>query len=93
VDGRIIRNIGDAIAFAPEQETRPGVDRRVEVLHTLERAREHRGSVCCGASILGSKSLRLSISLRWPAAIPIAAVKNACRRESFAGRNDSGALL
>jgi hypothetical protein len=39
VDGRIIRNIEDAIGFAREQETRPGVDRRDEVLHTLERAR------------------------------------------------------
>jgi hypothetical protein len=39
VDGRIIRNIEDAIAFVREQETRPGVDRRDEVLHTLERAR------------------------------------------------------
>ena len=39
VDGRIIRNIEDAIAFAREQETRPGVDRRDEVVHTLERAR------------------------------------------------------
>jgi hypothetical protein len=39
VDGRIIRNIEDAMAFAREQETRPGVDRRDEVLHTLELAR------------------------------------------------------
>ena len=39
VDGRIIRNIEDAIAFAREQEARPGVDRRDEVLHALERAR------------------------------------------------------
>jgi hypothetical protein len=39
VDGRVIRNIEDAIAFAREQETRPGVDRRDEVLHSLERAR------------------------------------------------------
>jgi hypothetical protein len=28
VDGRIIRNIDDAIVFAREQEARPGVDRR-----------------------------------------------------------------
>jgi hypothetical protein len=39
VDGRIIRNIEDAIVFAREQEARPGVDRRDEVLHALERAR------------------------------------------------------
>ena len=38
VDGRIIRNIEDAMAFAREHETRPGVDRRDEVLHMLERA-------------------------------------------------------
>jgi hypothetical protein len=40
LDGRIIRNIADAIAFAREQEARPGVDRRDEVLHALERARD-----------------------------------------------------
>jgi hypothetical protein len=39
VDGRIIRNMEDAISFAREQEARPGVDRRDEVLHALERAR------------------------------------------------------
>ncbi|HEY4857584.1 MAG TPA: hypothetical protein VIH98_13060 [Xanthobacteraceae bacterium] len=38
-DGRIIRNIADAAAFAREHEARPGVDIRDEVLHALERAR------------------------------------------------------
>jgi len=38
VDGRIICNIEDAMALAREQETRTGVDRRDEVLHSLERA-------------------------------------------------------
>jgi len=38
-DGRIIRNLGDATAFAREQEARPGVDNRDEVLHGLERAK------------------------------------------------------
>ena len=37
-DGRIIRNLEDAIGFAREQEPRPGVDNRDEVLHRLERA-------------------------------------------------------
>jgi hypothetical protein len=37
-DGRIIRHLEDAIAFAREQESRPGVDERDEVLHRLERA-------------------------------------------------------
>ncbi|TMJ22472.1 MAG: hypothetical protein E6G96_19710 [Alphaproteobacteria bacterium] len=37
-DGRIIRNIEDASAFAREHEARPGVDTRDEVLHALERA-------------------------------------------------------
>jgi hypothetical protein len=37
-DGRIIRNVTDAIAFAREQESRPGIDQRDEVLHALERA-------------------------------------------------------
>ena len=37
-DGRIIRNLEDAAGFAREHEVRPGVDRRDEVLHALERA-------------------------------------------------------
>jgi hypothetical protein len=37
-DGRIVRDLKDAIAFAREQESRPGVDERDEVLHRLERA-------------------------------------------------------
>lgn len=37
-DGRIIRDLADAIGFAREQESRPGVDQRDEVLHALERA-------------------------------------------------------
>jgi hypothetical protein len=38
LDGRIIRNLEDAVAFAREQELRPGVDRRDEILHAMERA-------------------------------------------------------
>jgi hypothetical protein len=38
VDGRIIRNLEDAVLFAREHESRPGVDRRDEVLHAIERA-------------------------------------------------------
>src|SRR5215207_2473885 len=37
-DGRIVRDVEDAIAFAREQEPRPGVDERDEALHRLERA-------------------------------------------------------
>lgn len=37
-DGRIIRDLGDAVGFAREQEARPGVDQRDEVLHDIERA-------------------------------------------------------
>ena len=33
-DGRVIRDIEDALGFAREQEPRPGVDQRDEVLHT-----------------------------------------------------------
>jgi hypothetical protein len=39
VDGRVVRNIEDAILFAREHEVRPGVDRRDEVIHRLERAK------------------------------------------------------
>jgi hypothetical protein len=38
LDGRIIRDIGDAISFVREHEPGPGIDRRDEVLHMLERA-------------------------------------------------------
>ena len=38
LDNRIIRNLEDAIGFAREQETRPGVDQRDEILHAMERA-------------------------------------------------------
>jgi len=37
-DGRIIRNLDDAIGFVREHEARPGVDQRDEVLHALEAA-------------------------------------------------------
>lgn len=37
-DGRVIRHLNDAIAFAREQEVRPGVDQRDEILHAMERA-------------------------------------------------------
>jgi len=38
-DGRIIRDFDDAASFAREQEVRPGVDQRDEVLHRIERAK------------------------------------------------------
>jgi hypothetical protein len=38
-DGRIIRDLDDAASFAREQEVRPGVDQRDEVLHKVERAK------------------------------------------------------
>jgi hypothetical protein len=53
VDGRIICNIEDAIAFAREQETRPGLDRRDEVLHTLERARSIEEAYAAAHLFLG----------------------------------------
>ena len=37
-DGRVIRHLQDALNFAREQEARPGVDQRDEVLHNIERA-------------------------------------------------------
>ena len=37
-DGRIIRNLDDALLFVREHEVRPGVDRRDEILHAVERA-------------------------------------------------------
>jgi hypothetical protein len=37
-DGRVIRHLEDAADYLREHELRPGVDRRDEVLHTIERA-------------------------------------------------------
>ncbi|SRR6266516_2204467 len=37
-DGRIICDLDDGVSFAREQESRPGVDQRDEVLHRIERA-------------------------------------------------------
>ena len=37
-DGRIIRHLDDAASFAREQEARPGIDQRDEILHRMERA-------------------------------------------------------
>jgi hypothetical protein len=47
-DGRVIRNLADAVSFAREQESRPGVDQRDEVLHQLERAASH-AQACAAA--------------------------------------------
>ena len=38
-DGRVIRHLADAVGFAREQELRPGVDQRDEILHAMERAK------------------------------------------------------
>jgi hypothetical protein len=38
-DNRIVRNLEDAAQLVREHEARPGVDRRDEILHSLERAR------------------------------------------------------
>ena len=43
-DGHIIRDLNDAASFAREQEVRPGVDQRDEVLHKIERAQTPPGS-------------------------------------------------
>jgi hypothetical protein len=44
MDGRIIRDLDDAMSFAREQEARPGVDQRDEILHNLERAKSQEES-------------------------------------------------
>jgi len=41
-DGRIIRDLDDATSFAREQEARPGVDQRDEVLHRMEHAKAEK---------------------------------------------------
>jgi hypothetical protein len=51
-DGRIIRNIEDAVAFVREHESRPGVDQRDEVLHALERARSREDALAAARLFL-----------------------------------------
>jgi hypothetical protein len=38
-DGRIVRDLDDAIGLMREHEARPGVNQRDEILHAIERAR------------------------------------------------------
>ena len=62
-DGRIIRDLEDAAGFAREQQARPGVDQRDEILHAIERA--DRGASPRGqpiGSFAGLRSLRSSNS-------------------------------
>jgi hypothetical protein len=51
-DGRIIRHIDDALSFAREQEARPGVDQRDEVLHKIERAQSQEEAHAAAHSFL-----------------------------------------
>jgi hypothetical protein len=44
-DGRIICDLDDGVSFAREQEARPGVDQRDEVLHRIERAQSDESPV------------------------------------------------
>ena len=52
LDGRILRNVEDAIAFVREHESRPGVDRRDEVLHALERAQDREQALAAAQLFL-----------------------------------------
>jgi hypothetical protein len=51
-DGRIIRDLDDAASFAREQEVRPGVDQRDEVLHKVERAKSKEEAHAAAHSFL-----------------------------------------
>jgi hypothetical protein len=51
-DGRIIRDLDDAASFAREQEVRPGVDQRDEVLHKMERAKSKEEAHAAAHSFL-----------------------------------------
>jgi hypothetical protein len=53
-DGRIIRDIDDALGFAREQEARPGIDQRDEVLHKMERAQTEEQVHAAAQSFLRS---------------------------------------
>jgi hypothetical protein len=51
-DGRIIRDLNDAASFAREQEARPGVDQRDEILHKIERAQTAEAAHAAAHSFL-----------------------------------------
>jgi hypothetical protein len=51
-DGRIIRDLADAASFAREQEVRPGVDQRDEILHRIERAESQEEAHAAAHSFL-----------------------------------------
>ena len=51
-DGRIIRDLDDALSFAREQEARPGVDQRDEILHKIEQARGKEAGSSCSTLLL-----------------------------------------
>jgi hypothetical protein len=51
-DGRIIRDLDDAASFAREQEVRPGVDQRDEVLHRMDGTRKGQGRGPCCSTLL-----------------------------------------
>jgi hypothetical protein len=51
-DGRIIRDLDDAASFAREQELRPGVDQRDEILHKMERAESKEDAHAAAHSFL-----------------------------------------
>jgi hypothetical protein len=51
-DGRVIRHIDDALSFAREQEARPGIDQRDEVLHKMERAQSQEEAHAAAHSFL-----------------------------------------
>ena len=58
-DGRIIRDIEDAVNFAREQEARPGVDQRDEILHKMERAESEEEAHAAAHSFLRWGGARL----------------------------------
>src|SRR6266550_6796689 len=51
-DGRVIRDLDDALSFAREQEARPGVDQRDEILHKIEHARRKEEAHAAAHSFL-----------------------------------------
>jgi hypothetical protein len=51
-DGRVIRDLEDAKGFAREQEARPGVDQRDEILHKMERAEDNEQAHAAAHSFL-----------------------------------------
>jgi hypothetical protein len=87
-DWRIIRWLGDAIAFVRDHEARPGVDDRDEVLHGLERARtDEQRRAAVDAFVAWARELDLVAPVEAPGQRPGSRPRPSSPVSGVGGRN------